>query len=200
MSNNPRWLSVALGAVLVLYPLFVYLGLEYLGPRLLAGCLLVLAIAKLVFNRLFGLPVGNTGWLLLAAVIATAVTLASGSVLGLKCYPVLVNGLMLVLFGISLWHPPSMIERFARFQNPELPVEAVSYTRKVTWVWCGFFAVNGSIATATVFASEWVWALYNGLLAYVFMGVLLVGEYALRQQLQKNNIRAKNDQPENEIT
>lgn len=202
MGSNQRWISVALGAVLVLYPLLVYLGLTLIGPRWLAGLLLIIALGKLAFNRLSGLPVGNTGWLLLAAAIATAITLVSGSVLGLKCYPVLVNGLMLVLFGMSLWRPPSMIERFARLQNPDLPSTAISYTRKVTWVWCVFFVINGAIATATIFASDSVWALYNGLIAYVLMGALLAGEYIVRQFVQQKAVtkdsRVNNDQSEND--
>jgi uncharacterized membrane protein len=200
MSNSQRWISVALGTVLVLYPLLVYLGLAFVGPRWLAGLLLCIALGKLAFNRAMGLPIGNTGWLLLAAAIATAITLVSGSVFGLKCYPVLANGLMLILFGVSLWRPPSMIERFARLQHPDLPPTAISYTRKVTWVWCVFFAVNGSIATATIFASESVWALYNGFIAYVLMGALLAGEYGIRLLVQRKNSRIKNDQADNDIT
>lgn len=184
----------------MLYPVLVYLGLTFVGPRLLAGVLLVIALVRLAFIRFTGLPIGNSGWLLLAAAIATALTLFSGSVLGLKFYPVLVNGLMLILFGISLWRPPSMIERFARVQTSNLPEEAVAYTRKVTWVWCGFFAVNGGIATATVFSSEAIWAFYNGLVAYVLIGVLLVGEYLIRKLLQKRNADNKNDHPENETS
>lgn len=199
MSNNTRLVSVALGILLVLYPLLVYLGLQYFGPRLLAGVLLALALAKLLINRLTNLPIGNTGWLVLATALITAVTLVSGSVIGLKCYPVLINSVMLILFGISLWRPPSMIERFARLQKPELPPEAILYTRKVTWVWCIFFVINGSIATATVFASEWIWALYNGAISYVLMGLLLVGEYGIRRQVQRNNSSHKNDSRENEI-
>lgn len=182
-----RLLSIALTLVLVLYPLLVYIGIQQLGPRALAAILLTAALARLVAAKISGKALGNSLWLLLAAATATGLTLATGSVLGLKFYPVLVSGVMLVLFGISLWHPPSMIERFARLQQPDLPAHAIPYTRKVTWVWCGFFVVNGAIASATVFASDQLWALYNGLVSYLLIGLLLAGEYLVRLHVQKQH-------------
>jgi len=109
---------------------------------------------------------------------------------------VVVNVVLLGVFGVSLWKPPSMIERFARLQTPDLPFQAIAYTRKVTWIWCGFFILNGSIATASVFANDKVWALYNGLLSYIFMGILLAGEYLVRLRVQNRHTQialAKNE-------
>ena len=61
--------------------------------------------------------------------------------------------------------------------EPDFPPAAVVYTRRVTQVWCGFFVVNGLIAVATaLWASTAVWTLYNGLLSYVAMGVLMGGD------------------------
>lgn len=182
-----RLLTIAVTLLLVLYPLLVYVGIQQLGPRVLAAILLVAALVRLVVAKVSGKALGNSAWLLLAAAVATGLTLATGSLLGLKCYPVLVSGVMLVLFGISLWHPPSMIERFARLQQPDLPTYAIPYTRKVTWVWCGFFVVNGAVATATIFASDYWWALYNGLLSYLLMGLLLAGEYLVRLRVKKRH-------------
>src|SRR6187402_2914005 len=149
-----RLLSVLLGLLLLLYPLLVYVGLQQLGPRALAAILLAAALLRLVVAKVAGQALGNSSWLLLAAAAATGLTLVTGSVIGLKFYPVLVSAVLLGVFGFSLWRPPSMIERFARLQQPDLPVQAIPYTRKVTWVWCGFFVVNGAIASATVFASD----------------------------------------------
>jgi len=100
-------------------------------------------------------------------------------------YPLLVNGLMLLIFGWSLVSPPSLIERLARIQHPDLPPEGVVYTRRVTQVWCGFFIVNGALAAATaVWGSLEIWSLYNGLIAYVLMGLLFAGEYLVRIKTQ----------------
>ena len=191
MNPLARLLGLALGLVLLVYPLLVFYGLAQFGPRLLAGILLALSLAKLALNRWLKLPLGNSGWLLLAASLATAITLISGSALGLKSYPVLVNLVLLGVFGFSLWRPPSLIERFARMQyqlqKRELPAHVPAYTRKVTWVWCGFFAANACVALATAFASDRVWALYNGLIAYLLMGLLMGGEYLVRLGVQRRH-------------
>jgi len=61
----------------------------------------------------------------------------------------------------------------------------VIYTRRVTWIWCGVFVLNGSLALATaLWASNQVWALYNGLLAYVMMGALCGGEWLVRRRVK----------------
>lgn len=180
-----RLLGILLGLLLVLYPLLVYVGIQQLGPRVLAAILLAAALLRLLLAKLAGQALGNSAWLLFAAAAATGLTLATGSLLGLKSYPVLVSGVLLGVFGFSLWRPPSMIERFARLQHADLPDHAIPYTRKVTWVWCGFFVVNGTIASATLFASDQIWALYNGLLSYILIGLLLAGEYLIRLRVQK---------------
>ena len=187
MTHMGRLLTVALGLLLVLYPLLVYVGIQHFGPRVLAAVLLAAAVARLVAAKLAQQPLGNSSWLLLAAAAATGLTLATGSLIGLKFYPVLVSGVMLGIFGYSLWCPPSMIERFARLQQPDLPAQAIPYTRKVTWVWCGFFILNGAVSAMTVFMNESLWALYNGLISYLLIGLLLAGEYLVRRRVQKRH-------------
>jgi uncharacterized membrane protein len=104
----------------------------------------------------------------------------------LKLYPVLVNAVMLGVFGYSLLSPPTVVERFARLREPELSPAGVAYTRRVTQVWCVFFIVNGSIALATaLWASPKVWSLYNGLIAYLMMGVLFGSEYLVRLYVRR---------------
>ncbi len=57
------------------------------------------------------------------------------------------------------------------------------YTRRVTQVWCGFFVLNGGLALCTaLWASDAGWALYNGLVAYVLMGLLFAGEWLVRRR------------------
>ena len=117
----------------------------------------------------------------LLAVLATVLNQA----LPLKLYPALVNAVMLVVFGTSLRFGPPLVERLARLQEPELPAFALAYTRRVTQVWCGFFVLNGGLALLTaLYASDRVWMLYNGLLAYVMMGVLFAGEWLVRRRVK----------------
>ena len=106
----------------------------------------------------------------------------------LRLYPVMMSLGALVIFATTLIRPPSMIERFARLMDANLPESGVIWTRKVTWVWCGFFLINACIALITVY---WLpleyWVAYNGFISYLLMGLLLLGEYILRKRHQKKH-------------
>ena len=98
----------------------------------------------------------------------------------------MVNAALLGVFAYSLISPPSMVERFARLREPELPASAIGYTQRVTQVWCIFFAANGVIALITaLWASSATWTLYNGLIAYLIMGLLFAGEYLVRGHFKR---------------
>lgn len=101
-------------------------------------------------------------------------------------YPVLVNLMMLVVFGGSLFAGQTVIERLARLQQPDLPEKAVRYTRRVTQVWCVFFIINGTLAALLVRLGryDW-WAVYTGVIAYVLMGMLFAGEWLYRKLVLK---------------
>jgi uncharacterized membrane protein len=71
-------------------------------------------------------------------------------------------------------------------REPDFPASAVIYTRKVTWVWVGFFVFNGSMsAMLTLWAPISWWTLYNGLIAYFIMGTLFAGEWVLRKRMRR---------------
>ncbi|HFC8550890.1 TPA: hypothetical protein ACFRHD_000834 [Neisseria lactamica] len=101
-------------------------------------------------------------------------------------YPVLVNLMMLAVFGGSLFTGQTVIERLARLQQPDLPEKAVRYTRRVTQVWCVFFIINGTLAALLVWLGryDW-WAVYTGVIAYVLMGMLFAGEWLYRKLVLK---------------
>jgi len=104
----------------------------------------------------------------------------------LKLYPVLVNAALFGVFAYSLLVPPTVVERMARLRDPDLPADAIGYTRRVTQVWCGFFIVNGTIALVTaLYASSALWWFYNGFLAYLLLGFLFVGEYCVRWHVKR---------------
>lgn len=183
MKSNKLLLTGAIGFVFALYPLLVYFGLQRFEPRIIAACFLLAAIIKLAFlikNKATG---GNSAWLILAAATATGLTLWTGSLFGLKSYPILVNTILFVVFCSSLWQQQTTIERFARLQDPNLPDSGIAYTRKVTKIWCVFFILNGTLSAATLFGSDQLWALYNGLIAYILIGLLLAGEYIVRRRV-----------------
>ena len=104
----------------------------------------------------------------------------------LLLYPVVVNLVMLAVFGGSLWTAMPLVERLARLREPDLPPEGVRYTRNVTKIWCGFFIGNGAIALYTVIHADMhLWTLWNGMVSYVLMGTLMVTEWLVRQWVIK---------------
>lgn len=182
-----RWALVL--ALTAAYPLIVYLSLGRIEPRYLALLLLALGALRLLAG---GAQVVQARWVALVALVLAGSTALLNMSLPLKLYPVLVNLAFLALFGLSLWRGPSMVERFARLHEPDLDVRGQAYTRRVTQVWCGFFLLNGALALGTaLWASEAVWALYNGLIAYLLMGVLMGGEWLVRRQVRLRQGRAQ---------
>lgn len=170
--------------VTLLYPLLVWLGHGEVEPRLLAGVLVLAAVL-----RILAMGGGNAGrWWLLGALLLAVLAVWKNAWMPLKLYPVLINVVLLGVFGYSLIAPPSLIERFARMQEPDLPPYAVLYTQRVTQVWCAFFFINGAIALGTaLWASPAIWSLYNGVIAYALMGCLFGGEYLVRLRVKRNN-------------
>jgi len=168
----------------MLYPFAVYFGMHYLEPWKIAGILVVLLGIRLIASY----TVKHWSWpLLMVGMVYCGFAIWSNELLTLRFYPAIANAAMLLLFSWSLLSPPSLIERLARVQHPDLPTEGILYTRRVTQIWCAFFIVNGSIALATALWSSFeLWSLYNGLIAYILMGILLAGEYIVRIKTQKH--------------
>ncbi len=195
-------LNAGLAILTLLYPLAVYFSMEHLQPRHIALMLLVVCVGRILLTfKSFGIKetVSETidgkeknnkdffQALLLGAIFffALLATLADSESL-LLFYPVLVNGVIFVVFAYTLKRPPSMIERFARLQDPDLPQAAIAYTGKVTVVWCAFFIFNGLFALFTaLFASLAFWSLYNGLISYLLVGALFFGEMIIRRFVQE---------------
>jgi len=169
-------------AVTLAYPLALWFGQDRVEPRILALLLLLVALTRLQMLRV------NSAWRWWAGGTFLLLTLAvwGNAVLPLKLYPVMVNATLLGVFAYSLIVPPSMVERLARMREPELSIPAIGYTRRVTQVWCLFFALNGAIALiTTLWASVAVWTIYNGLIAYLLMGLLFVAEYCVRWRFKR---------------
>lgn len=166
----------------LLYPFAVWFGQQYIAPQWLA--LLLVAMVLLRRNNPFG---KRLQWLWLAGVSVLAITTwLAQSTLPLKAYPVLINAVMLLLFATSLLRPPTVVERIAELTETNITPGARAYMRRVTQVWCGFFVINGSIALATVlWGTDAQWALYNGLVAYLLMGVLFGIEWMIRQRVKR---------------
>jgi uncharacterized membrane protein len=169
----------------LIYPLAIFFGLQIFEPRyvaILLGLALLMRQHRPAGRLLSGLSRINLVVPVVLLTLAGTTALTNSEML-LRLYPAAVNLGMLLLFGLSLKYPPSMVERFARTSEPDLPLAGVTYTRRVTQVWCGFFIANGGIATHTALnSSRETWALYNGFIAYLLMGALFAGEWLFRRR------------------
>ena len=170
------------------YPIIVYFGLRCFDVRNIAIALIIFALIRLLqIRRQEFLSSGTPqAYLVVGALLVVGISaLASNSPILLQYYPVCLSGFMLALFSYSLFRPPSVIEQIARIKESNFPDSAISYTRKVTIVWCGFFVINGAIALLTVlYASVEIWALYNGFISYLLIGMLIAGEYIVRRRVR----------------
>jgi uncharacterized membrane protein len=183
-----RLTLLILSLILLAYPFAVYFGLQYLQPRDIGLLILAILILRYLIAR------KHLQWDMFKSLVP--ITAASGILCLLilifnqaslvRLNPAIINLVFLSIFGYTLYNPPSIIERLARLSEPNLPAQAVTYTRNVTRAWCIFFLINGAIAVYTCFyASLEIWTLYNGLIAYLLMGLLFITEYCIRRKKLK---------------
>jgi len=157
--------------VLLLPPL---IWLKGLASPWVAGLLLVVGL-----TQWFG---ARTGFNRIQAVLALGVALfvAVGSQRLTLYYPAMVNGTLLVLWGHSWLYPPTIIERLAPADHTAVARKR-RYMRGLTLAWCAVFSVNLLIAliTAQLRDLTW-WVAWNGLGAYLLVGIFAGGEYLFR--------------------
>jgi uncharacterized membrane protein/peptidoglycan/xylan/chitin deacetylase (PgdA/CDA1 family) len=180
----PSGVGSALSTVLVVgYPALAWLGIRFLGTR--TAALLLLAAAAVSHARKLRrrrAELGGLAWL--AVTVAGLLLLAAmlDDPRFILAYPALVNLVLLAQFGWTLRSGPPMVERFARLQVDDLSPPEIAYCRTVTAVWCVFFVLNGVTAALVAgWSSQNVWAIYNGFVAYVLMGLLFAVEYVVRK-------------------
>jgi uncharacterized membrane protein len=170
-------------ALTVSYPFLVWFSLDYLQPRQLALALALLFLMRFLFGR------SNSNsplvWLGLFSVLLLLGIAWINQTNWLFSYPVLVSLLFFAVFALSLVYPPTIVDRLARFEDPDLPPKGVAYTRKVTQVWSVFFLCNAAVSLATVYLADVrVWSLSNGCVFYVLMGLLMAIEMHIRRKVK----------------
>ena len=182
-----RALLAVLRAILVIaYPAAIYLGITHLGPRTLGLALLALLVPNVVIRLAQAPPEHRRVVVRLPLAIAGLVGL--GAALAEPRFylvlPVLVNLTLLANFAGSLRGPVSLVERYARLQDPDFPEGGPAYCRRVTVAWCWFFAANAvACAALAVFAPVSWWALYTGVLAYILVGLGFTIEFLVRKRV-----------------
>ena len=178
-----KLLIVVRTALMVAYPVAVYVGLTRFSARAVGLLLLVLLLPSLV-RTLLSAPRGELRGVLPVPLITLGLITLSATLNDQRfilALPVLISLTFLYGFTSSLRGVP-MVERFARLQDGDLSPEKVRYCRSVTKVWSVFFAINAAIAaTLALLAPLSAWALYCGLIAYILIGTLAGTEYTIRK-------------------
>jgi uncharacterized membrane protein len=186
-SRSLQWMRQVTGAAVLAWPLLFGFDLAYKGLHWLLPVMALLLLARLCLMRHQPGPLQGVLQTVTLAGLALCVT---SSLLKthqlLLFYPVVVNLVMLAVFGSSLWSAMPLVERIARLREAELPPAGVRYTRQVTRVWCLFFIVNGAIALFTAVCGDMkLWTAWNGVIAYLLMGTLMAAEWRIRTHLMK---------------
>lgn len=179
------FLKVLLFTLTVAYPFVLFFGRQYFTPLTLSLFLLIVLFMR---AYLLGLKTKAAHYWLIGGGLIVFITYLSNNDALLLWYPAMVCLAFLVYFVKSLYQPQSAIEQLARLHKPDLPSFAVQYTRKVTIVWAAFFFVNGTLSIITVlYGDDKIWALYNGLIAYILMALLFSIEWLYRQHHHKKH-------------
>ncbi len=173
---------ILFGLLLALYPFAVYWSVSRGAVVWAAALLAAAALLQAVTSK------NRVSWLCAAVAAGLAVlSAATEAALPVKFYPVAVNAAWLAFFAFSLTGE-SVVEKLAKLREPNLPEEGCRYCRKVTMAWCLFFIINGGMALDSALnrTDAW-WALYNGLIAYVLIGLMFAGEWLVRRLVRKSN-------------
>lgn len=179
-----RWLATGL---IIAWPFLISVGIAHHSLQWLLPLLTLVLLLRAWQIRH---QAGPMRVITLISALAGSVLCAASWILNaqywLLYYPVVINLLMLSVFGGSLWTSMPLIERIARLREPHLPPRAIRYTRNVTRVWSLFFIVNGGIALGTALWGDMtLWSAWNGVISYLLIGLLMTGEWIVRQRVKK---------------
>ena len=164
--------TFSFGLVLLLPPLIWWQGLSspWVSRLLLAIGLFWFLGARSDFARLQAI-----------ATIFIGAFVALGSQQLTLYYPVLVNAALLIVWFHSWCFPPTLIERIASKSDVRNEQKRL-YMRHLTLAWCGVFLINLSIALVTTQLQDLTWWIgWNGLGAYLFIGLFAGTEYLFRK-------------------
>ena len=98
----------------------------------------------------------------------------------LKYYPPVMNFCLFFIFFSSLFQERTVIQKIALASDPDSNEAVMKYTRNLTYIWAVFTFLNFLISVGTVFMSEKIWALYNGFISYLLVGIIFIIEYIVR--------------------
>lgn len=170
--------------LVICFPFYVWFaGWDY--PVATAIYLVTIGIARLA-TILTG-TVSAVDWLMVLVPIALGLLV---SVLGTEAglyYPVAVNLGFLLLFYASLSAPKNFIQCIAeKIEKRPLDSIGIKYTNYLTRIWCVVFLMNATISIYLAWHEMLEkWTLYNGVVAYLAVATLFLGERLMRDWIQQ---------------
>jgi uncharacterized membrane protein len=166
--------------IICFHPLFVYFGMKMYSFRIISLFIVFLIIGhffaqdKNIYQTHLSVPF----LVIILMCIFGAFLNRNIFILYLPCF---ISFSLLASFSYSLLYPPTTIETFARMLVSDLSIEEIVYCRRVTLIWILFFLLNGMTAFYTACCTSLaIWSLYNGLIAYLVMGLLFAAELSYR--------------------
>jgi uncharacterized membrane protein len=165
------------------YPVLIYLAHTRLPTRSVAALVLILLAATMLLRmRTHSSELWQIARPHLPLFGLIAAAMALNERLLLLLLPVVVSSYLFATFAWSLRRGPSMIERFARLIEDDLPEFTAPYCRVVTALWAVFLALNAVIvALLAARAPLGWWAAYTGPGFYVLLATLLGAELCFRK-------------------
>ena len=161
--------------IVILYPFAVFFALKKrIALRFFALLLLVLAGISFVRNK-------NIWFFICVLLLGLGLAVYNNDIF-LKLYPVLMNISMCLMFALSLRTKPLM-EKFAAKMGYVLNEKQKEYAKFMTCVWAIFMFCIAVISFGTVFLSDSIWVLFNGLISYVLIGMMMLIEFVVRKKV-----------------
>jgi len=170
-------------ATIATYPFIIFFGIQYFPPSFFGLILLVMLALRygvlLPSERPILLPV-----LILFVTYAVTATLLRNTTM-LLYYPALVNFSLCAVFLNSLRQGDPLLLRIIRARGWPISKHGPRYLYRLTAVWAGFFVLNGSVSIWTATKSIEMWTIYNGLLSYFLVAILVGGEWLFRRYYKR---------------
>ena len=175
--------KVFLVALLVTYPLFVFLALVVfeLPISIVSIGMMIIAIAYFGFFH----TKGKRNWsAILLGAMAIAVLITQSETV-LKFYPIVLTLVFLFVFGVPLLKGSSIITYFAMMMDSAIethPGRAMleRCCKAINIVWIIHFIVSLTINFLIVFGSTLkIWTLYNALISYLVQGLIIALQFPI---------------------
>ena len=175
--------KVFLVALLVTYPLFVFLALVVfeLPISIVSIGMMIIAIAYFGFFS----TKGKRNWsAILLGVMAIAVLITQSEMV-LKFYPIVLTLVFLFVFGVPLLRGKSIITYFAMMMDSAIETHPgrgmlERCCKALNIVWIIHFIVSLTINFLIVFGSTLkIWTLYNALISYIVQGLIIALQFPI---------------------